>query len=155
MLFALQQIYNPSVRQQFPNFPFKAKEDWWVGGGGVAKHFLCLGRKEPPQKQNKKQHQPTITTSCLCLPLGEHKSKLAWDPVTHRQLSLYIMEAGCIPVICPHICSLLVFLWSYNEAPKVSVMILSTCPQAVCLWVILSLPGLLQLSATCFIFQEK
>lgn len=50
MLFALQQIFNPSVRQQFPNFPFKAKKDWWVGVG--------RGSQKPHKNKTKNNNNP-------------------------------------------------------------------------------------------------
>lgn len=63
MLFALQQIHNPSVRQQFPNFPFKAKEDWWVGGGGGGRGgsqsiFCVWGEKNPHKNKTKNNNNP-------------------------------------------------------------------------------------------------
>lgn len=47
MLFALQQIYNPSVHQQFPNFPFKAKKELEK----KAKHFLPLKKTKQKKPQ--------------------------------------------------------------------------------------------------------
>lgn len=48
MLFALQQIYNPSVHQQFPNFPFKAKKELEKK---KAKHFLPLKKTKQKKPQ--------------------------------------------------------------------------------------------------------
>lgn len=40
-MFALQQIHNPSVHQQFPNFPVKAKKEKGEKKKRQ-KHFLCF-----------------------------------------------------------------------------------------------------------------
>lgn len=63
MMFALQQIYNPSVHQQFPNFPFKAKKEL---------------EKKLPLKKTKNDNNNTITTSRL-----PHLPRLNTNPSMH------------------------------------------------------------------------
>lgn len=62
-VFAMQQIHNPSVHQQFPNFPVKAKEEEKKNTEKKEALFLSL-----------KHHAPSLS-------LAKHTSEHALDPI--------------------------------------------------------------------------
>lgn len=76
MLFALQQIYNPSVHQQFPNFPFKAKKE--LERKKKSKAFSAFEKNKKQQQQHNNHLPPPSFAS------AKHKSKHALDPICSR-----------------------------------------------------------------------